>query len=239
MDQPGSILNDVSIIIPTDLGETGWKALLVDLQPLPPSVEILVVAVDMASAEHCTKENTMLPREITMLHSPRGRAKQMNRGATMADRPFLWFLHADSRIKSDAFEKLEAALREDPDAIHYFDLAFQEDGPRLAAVNAWGANLRSRFLHLPFGDQGLCLSKQQFHRLGGFDESVPYGEDHRLIWHAHRKRIPVRRIKAQIATSARKYRQYGWLRTTGFHLWQTASQATPQLARWITCHGDV
>jgi rSAM/selenodomain-associated transferase 1 len=86
-------------------------------------------------------------------------------------------------------------------------------------------------LRLPFGDQGFCLSNEQFCRLGGFNESLQYGEDHDLIWRAHRAGISVKRVPAPIATSARKYRREGWLRTTGLHLWRTINQAAPQFLR--------
>jgi hypothetical protein len=111
VNQPGSILNNLSIVIPTDVGEMAWKELLLDLRPLPPDAEILVVGVDEAPIEFRTTGNLELPRKACWLQSSRGRAKQMNHGATMANRPFLWFLHADSRLKTDAFEKMDVALR--------------------------------------------------------------------------------------------------------------------------------
>jgi hypothetical protein len=163
----------------------------------------------------------------------------MNFGAAIASGSFLWFLHADSQIDPKAYEKLEVSLRESPGAIHYFDLAFHAGSPRLSRLNAWGANLRSRFLRLPYGDQGLCLSKEVFQRLGRFDESLPYGEDHILIWRAHNNRIPVKPVNAQVTTSARKYSQNGWLRTTCLHLWLTVRQAAPQFARLLMGKGAV
>jgi len=157
----------------------------------------------------------------------------MNRGAEQARRPFLWFLHADSRINGDAVTALQASIEAHPDAILYFDLEFQSDGPKLARLNARGVRFRSRCLGLPFGDQGLCLSRELFSRLGRFNEEVAYGEDHLLIWSARRERVPILPVGTVIATSARKYATNGWLATTALHTWRTWKQAIPEFAKLV------
>jgi hypothetical protein len=110
----------------------------------------------------------------------------------------------------------------------WFDLAFLEDGPRLVRLNAWGARLRSRVFGLPFGDQGLVLPAASFAALGGYDESVRYGEDHLLVWAAHAARLPVIPVGATLYTSARTYARNGWLLTTLCHWMLTLRQALPQ-----------
>jgi rSAM/selenodomain-associated transferase 2 len=239
VNQPTSCLADLSVVIPVGPGETNWATLLRDLQPLPIDAEVIIVGVDGPSAEFEQFAAATARCGTRWLQSAQGRARQMNFGASSASRSFLWFLHADSRIDSTAFEKLEAGLREFPNAIHYFDLAFHSDSPPLTRLNAWGANLRSRFLRLPYGDQGFCLSTEIFNRIGRYDESLPYGEDHILIWQAHANRIPIKPVHAQIATSARKYSRNGWLRTTCLHQWFTAKQAAPRFARLLARKGAV
>jgi rSAM/selenodomain-associated transferase 1 len=230
------MLDDLSIIIPIGPGEMAWQGLLSDLKSLAPNAELLLIGADAPSAEF-VKSKAALRCDARWLQSEPGRARQLNRGASAAARRFLWFLHADSRIERLALEKLEWAIRREPGAIHYFKLAFQPDGPLATRLNAWGANLRSHFFRLPFGDQGFCLSKKQFWCLGGFDESLRLGEDHLFIWQAHRKGVPVRPVAAKIVTSARKYSRDGWLRTTCNHLFQTGRQAIPQLARLLIAQG--
>jgi rSAM/selenodomain-associated transferase 2 len=239
VNKPPRYLEDLSVVIPVAPGDRDWITLLPDLQMLPKSAEVIIIGVDgpPVEFEHLTASTVRCTTR--WLQSACGRARQMNFGAASARGSFLWFLHADSRIDPNAFEKLEAGLRKSPTAIHYFDLAFHSDGPPLTRLNAWGANLRSRFLALPYGDQGLCFSRDLFDLLGGFDESLPYGEDHMLIWRAHHNRVPVEPINARIATSARKYIRNGWLRTTSLHLWLTARQAVPQFARLIAGKGAV
>ena len=157
----------------------------------------------------------------------------MNRGAKYSTRPYLWFLHADSRVGPDALCALAAAIEAHPHAIHYFDIAYQDHGPALTRLNARGAWLRSHYFGLPFGDQGLCMSRETFQRLGGFDETAAYGEDHLLVWAAHRNRVRLVRVGARITTSARKYHANGWLATTLLHAWRTWRQATPEFVRFL------
>ncbi len=162
-----------------------------------------------------------LPAEIEIILSQEaGRAASLNAGAAKATGAYLWFLHADSSLPEDAWPKLQQAIVGRPKALHYFDLAFAGGGWRMK-INSWGANLRSRFFGCPFGDQGFCLEKQLFHALGAYPETAPYGEDHLFVWQAHGAGVTLNRVAAKLTTSARKYQQKGWLKTTLLHqyLW--------------------
>ena len=130
-------LENVSIIIPVWKQETELQKLLSDIKPF--GAEIIQ-------------------------SSEGSRAKSMNAGAVKASREFLWFLHADSRITQENVVTLTQSLNQHPKAIHYFDLVFENAG--LSAWNANWANLRSSYFKLPYGDQGLCVSKSQFNLIG-------------------------------------------------------------------------
>ncbi len=190
---------------------------------LPSGSEVLLVAADALSrpAPPGWPEAVAL-RQIA---TTRGRARQMNEGAAAARGAWLWFLHADTRFTPGTLPALLRFLARGEPAIGWFDLAFRADGPRLARLNAWGANRRSAWLGLPFGDQGLVLPAEAFARLGGYDEAAPYGEDHLLVWAAHGEGLPLRRLGAGISTSARKYARRGWGATTWLHWRLTALQA--------------
>ena len=107
----------------------------------------------------------------------------------------------------------------------YFDLRFLADGPALMAINSIGAWLRCRLFGLPFGDQGLLVARSLFDHVGGFDTEIPAGEDHALIWRARAAGARIRAVGAPLYTSARKYAQAGWWRTTLRHLIATLRQA--------------
>ncbi len=162
-----------------------------------------------------------LPQEAEIILSQEGgRASSLNQGAAKASGEYLWFLHADSELTDDGWHKLQIAIKQVPNALHYFDLAFA-GGSFFMRLNAWGANFRSRILGCPFGDQGFCLNRSVFEELGGYPKDVAYGEDHLFVWKARKAGVQLNPIGATLTTSPRKYEKYGWLRVTILHqyLW--------------------
>lgn len=209
----------LAIIIPLGPGELAWRQLLPSLLSST-MADLAVVHTPDAQAPDLPPPGDRLQ----LVASRQGRAAQMNAGAAATTAPWLWFLHADSRLSTNSFARLERYLARAPSGIGYFDLRFLADGPRLVRVNEWGARMRSRCLGLPFGDQGFLMQRATFQLLGGFDESLPGGEDHALVWQARRNAVPLRPIGAELWTSARKYQRQGWLGTTASHLVATLSQ---------------
>ncbi len=214
----------LSVIVPLAPDETVWPRLVGQLGALPPRSEIIVVHAHAVPPDAPRASGDV---SIHHLASAPGRALQQNLGARQACGRWLWFVHADSQLQPGTLPALVTFMARSDDALGWFDLQFDDDGPRLAAINAWGANLRSRWLQLPFGDQALLLPAERFAELGGFDECTRYGEDHLLVWAARRAQLPVRRVGAPILTSARKYARAGWLRTTVRHWRLTLAQAWP------------
>lgn len=217
----------LSIIVPVGPGDASWPGLVDGLlsngAPLPPDVEMIVVFADTVPPPSASG----LPDApcLRAIVAPRGRASQQNAGARSASGRWLCFLHADSRLERPARERLLGWNRAIP-ALYYFDLAFLGDGPAMMRLNALGVWWRSRLLRLPFGDQGLLLLREDFERLGGFDERIVRGEDHALVWAMRRSGRAVRPAGATIATSARRYAEHGWWRTTAHHLRATWTQAS-------------
>jgi hypothetical protein len=159
------------------------------------------------------------------LHAPAGRATQQNAGAAAGDRDWVWFVHADTRLASDTLPALARFIARDRPALGYFDLHFDGDRPVLMRLNTAGAWLRSRWLRLPFGDQGFVLPRTVFDALGGFNPAITRGEDHELVWRVRRAGLQVRPVGAALYTSARRYAAQGWATTTTGHLAETWRQA--------------
>jgi hypothetical protein len=155
----------------------------------------------------------------------------MNLGASQARGEFLWFLHADTRLSDAAYPALRRFMALGATALGWFDLAFRDDGPWPMRWNALGANFRSRRLGIPFGDQGFVVPAALFREVGGFDTGASYGEDHLFVWAVRRAGYRVSPVGAELSTSARKYAERGWGRTTFRHLWLTGVQAWPQFWR--------
>jgi len=98
----------------------------------------------------------------------------------------------------------------------------------LCALMRGGARLRSRILKVPFGDQGFCIKKALFHKLEGFPEDLPYGEDHVFVWKIRQHGTELQPTGAILYTSARKYKKHGWLKTTLLHQYLWIKQAWPE-----------
>ena len=161
---------------------------------------------------------------ITVIDSPCGRARQMNAGARAAKNSCLWFLHADSRVDNRCLQVIDD-FDFSKKQMGYFSLGFQKDGPRRMGINSLGVWFRSRFLKIPFGDQGFVISKTRFEALGSFREDLSSAEDHAFIWSARKNGVQLKHLNARIKTSARKYAEHGWGKTTRLHLRETWRQA--------------
>ncbi len=226
----------ISIIVPLAPNEEAWKDLLSDLLPISDVIEVILASPrrQLGSTLHWAKK---LGFSISVVETEIGRAHQMNSAALHARGEYLWFLHADSRLNVSTLEAATRIAQERANGLYFFDLAYQLDGPRLTRINSLGAYIRSHLFGLPFGDQGFLLSKNLFDSLGMFPEGCAYGEDHLLIWKAKRAGIRAQSAGARILTSARRYRNNGWLRTTLFHARLFISQMIPQLFLTITRRG--
>ena len=94
------------------------------------------------------------------------RGGQLRRGARVAQGDWLLFLHADTVLApgwSAAVSK--PTWRRRRNARPAFACAFDVAGLRPALVAGW-ANLRTRLLGLPYGDQGLLLARAPLRRGG-------------------------------------------------------------------------
>ncbi|MES2858818.1 MAG: glycosyltransferase [Pseudomonadota bacterium] len=215
----GTAAPDLSIIIPVGPGDAAWRGLIEQLAGLAPRPQVVLVFAEG------DVQSSAAPVDCVVRSAPAGRAHQLNAGITAAEGEWLWLLHADSRLHDETWLALRVHLADAPSGIGWFRLAFTDDGPWPMALNALGANLRARWLGLPFGDQGFVLHRHDAARLGPFDPGLACGEDHAMVWHARRLGLPLRPIDAALSTSARKYAEHGWLRTTLRHLWLTAAQS--------------
>ena len=212
----------LSIVIPIGPGDTSFTGLLNRIAADPINCQVVLSACEPLSVR--SVKPTRPGFDLIEVQGPPGRAAQLNRGVAAATSDTLWLMHADSRPDAPAIRAaidFAANASEDAMRMGWFPLAFAADGPRLAALNAHGANLRSRVLQMPFGDQAWLMSQALFDRVGGFDEDFGRGEDLDFLVRARRVGASLERLEPAIQTSARRYRDHGWLPTTLVHLWLT------------------
>lgn len=208
---------NLTVIIPITPQEDAWRALL---RQIPESWPVVIAA--------SSRPPEVLPDRVHWNHGKPGRGCQLNAGAALADSHWLWFLHADSELQPGAPKAVAEWTSSRDRGLGYLDLQFLNDGPALTRLNAAGANLRSRLFGLPYGDQALCVSNREFQALGGFREDLHRGEDLDFVVRARRAGLAASRIAAGICTSARRYRDQGWLKTTCSHqinAWRLIRQA--------------
>jgi len=220
----------VSVVIPVGPGEPDLRPMLARLRYLQQAVE--VVFVFCSGSEHLIEQlQSQQNDRVRYLLTEQGRAIQLNRGAESCSGEFLWFLHLDSQIANNHWQVLNQSLNRNPEHLHYFNLRFESDGDGPMWLNSKGANLRSRYLGLPFGDQGFCISRARFDLLGGYPVDAAYGEDHLFVWRAHQKGVRLANTGSELTTSARKYSATGWGRLTLRYQLYWIKQALPQL--WL------
>ncbi|MCA1780505.1 MAG: glycosyl transferase family 2 [Xanthomonadaceae bacterium] len=214
---------ELSIVIPVGPNDESWHGLLSWLEPLDLVHEVIFSAcqpppADLSVLAGNSRANRNRARWLT---GKAGRARQLNLGVQRARANTVWLLHADCRPELDALRAAERFVRADSGTLGWFDLAFDPDGPGLTRWNARGANLRSRLLGLPFGDQGWIIETGLIEEIGGFDEQFGPGEDLDFVVRARAAGVGLQALGATLNTSARRFADHGWLETTGTHLWLT------------------
>ena len=145
-----------------------------------------------------------------VLDSPRGRGVQLNRGAAEASGDILLFLHADSLVPDRAGALIRETLARPGTAAGAFRLKIDTRRPLLKAINLL-AEFRSRSFGLPYGDQGLFLTREVFTNVGGFPD-WPLMEDLEIVRRL-KKMGRVSIAPACMTTSARRWEAGGVLAT--------------------------
>jgi rSAM/selenodomain-associated transferase 2 len=146
-----------------------------------------------------------------LLAAPRGRALQMNAGARAASGEALLFLHADTRLPSDALARVEDALSDR--VWGRFNVEIEGAHPLLKVV-ASAMNLRSRLTGIATGDQAIFVRREAFR---GFPE-IALMED--VAFSRAMKRVgPPACLRSRVATSGRRWESRGVLRTI-FLMWR-------------------
>ena len=143
-----------------------------------------------------------------LVTAPRGRGRQLAAGARAARGEWLLFLHADTVLPPGWAGVVRSHMDSGPQRAGYFALRFDTSTTMARLVAAW-ANLRSALFALPYGDQGLLVSRLLYRQAGGY-RSIPLMEDVALVRRIGRRRRV--RLGAVAVTCAERYGADGWLR---------------------------
>ncbi|MCC7281550.1 MAG: TIGR04283 family arsenosugar biosynthesis glycosyltransferase [Acetobacteraceae bacterium] len=193
----------LSVVIPTLNAAASLPA---TLGPLA-GVGELVVA-DGASSD--STRTLAASAGARVIGAPRGRGQQLRAGAAAAHGAWLLFLHADTRLDGAALSALRRHIDDPGNRMRAAYFRFALDDPSRAARRLERlVALRCRTLALPYGDQGLLVSRGLYDAVGGY-APIPLMEDVDLVRRIGRSRLVG--LQAAVVTSAERYRHRGYLR---------------------------
>lgn len=163
----------ISVIIPALNEEKVLPGTLRALLAQPGEYEVIVV--DGGSTDktcHVVQEFNLCTlgsevRSLRLLTAPKGRASQMNVGATHATGEWLLFLHADTVLPEGALLRLNGMEADQTIQAGGFLHRFSGDDWRLKLISFLD-NVRCTRSRIIYGDQALFVRRSLFERLGGF-----------------------------------------------------------------------
>ena len=168
-----------------------------------------VIVVDGGSGDDTVAQATRAGARIEK--SSRGRAVQQNHGTSVARGSVLLFLHADTHLPHGYINHIFEALMDPETVAGAFRFKTDLNHPLMKPIE-FATNIRSQYLKLPYGDQGLFFRRAVFEAVGGFPE-VSIAEDLFLMHRISKQgRIGIAPVYA--VTSGRRWQTRGLLRTT-------------------------
>ena len=196
----------VSIIIPILNEEECIEEFLNYLQKFKSQSEIILV--DGGSEDNTTEIASRFD-DITIVSSRRGRARQMNAGAKVANGDILLFLHADTYLPENAISAVEEIIEDGADGGCF---SLKIDSSRLPLrIASQLINRRTRLTHVATGDQTIFVRREIFNELGGYAD-IPLMED--LDFTRRLKRMGTfAPLDLKVSTSSRRWEKWGVYKT--------------------------
>ena len=145
---------------------------------------------------------------IVAISPSKGRAAQMNYGASMANGEILYFLHADTFPPPTYAQQIITAVNNGQES-GCFRLSFNHPCLFLK-FNCWFT--RFNVTAVRFGDQSLFITKELFKNIGGFEETMILLEDQEIVSRIT-KETKFIVLKDAVISSARKYVANGIVKT--------------------------
>lgn len=189
-------ISRISIIVPV-YNEAGTiEKMCAQLEKLQGKCEILLV--DGGSTDGTLEK---IPPHFTVLHSPKGRARQMNLGARKSTGDVLFFLHCDSELPSHPLARIRKVMRDYRAGC--FGIAFHSAHFFMFTCRVI-SNHRVKDRKVMFGDQGIFVDRQLFFEAGGFPE-IPIMEDYQFSLTLKEMQVKLGMADRRIYTSDRRF----------------------------------
>ncbi|MDA1098321.1 MAG: TIGR04283 family arsenosugar biosynthesis glycosyltransferase [Proteobacteria bacterium] len=199
----------ISVVIPTLNAAAGLPATLAALKPGQDAGLIQEVLISDGGSTDGT-QTVAQAAGARVVSGPAGRGGQLQRGAMASGGEWLLFLHGDTVLDFEWLFAAEDFLADANNSARAAAFRFALDDGRPAArrlerLVAW----RCAKFGLPYGDQGLLLSRRFYGQVGGFRD-LPLMEDVDLVRRIGRRRLSLLAVTAR--TSSRRYRRGGYWR---------------------------
>jgi rSAM/selenodomain-associated transferase 2 len=194
-----------SIIVPVFHEGENINDLIENLTHLDSDKNMEIIVVDGAQEKDTLGAIQRNP--VIKISSERGRAKQMNAGASMARGEILIFLHADTELPVRALQKIHALMERSQYVGGAFDLGIKSNKfifTIIAKLSSW----RSRLNRIPFGDQAIFIRKECFSKIGGYKE-IPIMEDADLMRRIKKSGNKIWIFYDRVMTSPRRWEKEG------------------------------
>ena len=194
----------ISIIIPTLNSETD---LIETLGSLFEGIENNLIRELIISDGGSTDKTKFIANEVgaIIVEGSYGRGQQISKGVDKSQGDWILILHADTSLSLDWSVKLLQKI--DKNFAYHFKLKFKSKSFFARILEYW-AQIRSKFLSLPYGDQGFLIHRDLLDTVGEFPK-IPIMEDVAL---AGKLKGKIKSLDMIAHTSAEKYHKNGWLR---------------------------
>jgi rSAM/selenodomain-associated transferase 2 len=198
--------NTVSVIIPVFNEAAVIGRTLGQFSDMPH--EIILVDGDTSGS---TLKAVTTPNVITAV-APKGRGAQMNHGAELATGDVLLFLHAATLLPPGALPIVTATLAGTSAQWGAFDLGIASNRAPYRLIEA-AVRIRTAITRIPYGDQAIFLTRDLFHRTGGYPQ-IPIMEDVALMRRIKKIGAAGCRIPEKVSTSPRRWETEGIIQCT-------------------------
>jgi rSAM/selenodomain-associated transferase 2 len=170
--------------------------------------ECEIIVVDGGSEDHTIS----IAKEFgcTVATSERGRGKQLRVGAGLATGDVILFLHADTLLAPAALEAIKVCLQ-DPTVVGGACWKRFRDPHWLMRGSRWRCWTRLHVFRRVLGDQAIFVRREALTAIGGFPDQ-PLMEEFELCRRL-RKLGRLALAPTTVSTSARRFRQFGVMRT--------------------------
>jgi rSAM/selenodomain-associated transferase 2 len=145
----------------------------------------------------------------TIIISKKGRALQMNNGASVASGDVVLFLHADTLLPENVAEIISDVYVGE-NFWGRFDVRLSNEKYVYRLIECM-MNMRSSLTSIVTGDQAMFFEKNLFDRIGGFPE-IALMEDVEISRQLKKISKPVR-LKSKVVTSSRRWETNGVVAT--------------------------